>query len=324
MKHVRTNLVFKTVLRVLSCKAAHRVRSHQYLLLSILSISIGIALSVTSQSTWSATLAAGQVYQGGTQLDVPEVGISLKIPNGWQGGMTGGGEVFAIDPVGATGFARVFIKAETATRAQVTASLQQPVPLDNLLLTPVGAPDRRGALSTVNYQVTGTSEPVRAMGAVRLMPNGTAVSFVVIAGSDHFAAARSGAFSTADSLKVLKKGSKTANTPSTGANSWQQALSGRTLRKYHTGGGYSERTTLRLCADGNFVHAMGGSSHSTAGTGAFAGRRTGRWQAHGATDSTGKIVFKNADGQVTVPVEYANDKLYIDGTRWLRDSSGPC
>lgn len=189
--------------------------------------------------------------------------------------------------------------------------MQQTVPLDTILLTPTGAPAQRGNLSTVNYRVYGASDPVQAMGAVRLMPNGTAVSFVVLAADQHFTAARSAAFAAADSLAVLKTNNNANTKPTGAASSWQQALNGRTLRKYRTGSGYSERTTLRLCAEGSFVHAMGGSSHSTAGTGAFTGQQTGRWQAYGTTNTAGQLVFENAEGKVTVPVEDANARTAI-------------
>jgi hypothetical protein len=102
------------------------------------------------------------------------------------------------------------------------------------------------------------------------------------------------------------------------------------MSSYSSGsaGGYSSRTDVHLCANGQF--AMSGSnlvSVDVGDAGGYSGGNTGgqgTWRIITQGNVVG-VELRYADGQAEQHrLDYQDDKTYVDGERWLITPSEVC
>jgi hypothetical protein len=116
--------------------------------------------------------------------------------------------------------------------------------------------------------------------------------------------------------------------PATAGNSgsWTGELAGKKIVLIQSGTGFYSSKSIALCRTGVYRQS-GESGHFGSGrnfSAATSGNHqaSGRWQASGSLQN-GTLVLRGFDGsQQQFRIAIRDDKLFLDGTRWLRDAAG--
>ena len=264
----------------------------------------------------------GQVYAGGTSLTASDVGVTMRVPDGWQAALPVGGSALAMERSDQRAF--IFAVADRTTEAEVRAEMAQPIDLgDGIVLQPKASPSSEGkGLLRGDYQVFGAPSPGEGTVWARLADTGIGVAFFAIdLGGD------GGASREAERLARGVSFAKPVIPDPTGGEGnadWQSYMRGRYIARFYTGSGYHEKTELWLCSDGRFSRSGEGGGFGGGASGAFQGGGSGRWSASGKQPGAGELRLEYADGVATYRLTLEGRSLYLDGTKWLRGDNEYC
>jgi hypothetical protein len=216
------------------------------------------------------------------------------------------------------------VLADRLTEADARTQLAEPVDLgDGVVLTPSGEVHEiaTGHLSA-GFGVSGATSEMVATVDVRLTQAGLGVAFVLLSPPASAESHRATMREFALSLGV----SEAPAPATTGSDEWEPYLRGRYLARFFTRTGYTESTELWLCSDGTFWLNDQSGGFGGGASGAFQRLGGGQWSATGAgADGTLRLWWSDGS-EVTWPLEYdyAQDRLYIDGERFLRGENERC
>ena len=284
---------------------------------------------------FSGTAAAdepvpGRIYEAGTEISVAALGIGFPIPTGWRGALSANGQAFLMEPSDAS--ATLFVIADTLTAEQAYATLQGPVPLtETVQLRLDGTVQRQQQDLTARYKVQFNPQlaaEVRAKAA----DNGTSIAFFLISSPAQLASHRPTLDHLFASLSVQARADQPSETAQAAANdnsadqeTWLDYLKGKHLVRFFTASGYTEEQRIWLCSNGNYLRRFDSGGFGGGASGAFQGNYDGTWTATGAGEF-GQLVLQTADGPSTYELrwDYGNNRLYVDGKRWLHDENKVC
>ncbi|MDH3715507.1 MAG: hypothetical protein OET44_16855 [Gammaproteobacteria bacterium] len=304
-----------------------------------------LLFTVFTAPAWTVEISQGQQYTGGTLLQSSEAGIALRVPEGWQGAWPAGSEMLVLATLDGAGY--IFVHVAEMNEDAATELMSQPVPLgDGIVLQPESSAVKDAdGLIAARYRVTGAPQPWTAQIKTRIGPHGVGAAFVTLGKPAKFDAVAT----TARALALATQFEKPVTPPPAVAQSgngsnWQDYMRGRYVVRYYTGSGYTEEDHIWLCSDGTFHRSTASGGFGGGASGAFSGSANGRWQASGVTGAMGELVLQYGPGAVSensttfgdwteqsagyeriaFSLEIRNDKLYLNGKQWFRDSNQKC
>ena len=290
----------------------------------------GLAVAMVAPAS-AETLQPGQLYGGGTVLDVPDYGISVQVPDGWNALLPPDGVMLMMTP---DDVSYVFALAADGTLEEARTFLAETtIPLGGgVFLQPAAPPVDEGDGLLVLYSVLGVSPPHVAVGRARAVTDGVMVAT--------FAVAPDGSLGPADDVSIAFLGQvallespppapadpQTATGAQSGSGSdddWHTYLLGRHLVRYSGDYSYREAQHLYLCANGHFRRSFSSGGFTPYGadaaSGATASADAGQWHATG-TGNEGTLVLQYGDGsRADIYLEWKQNKVFLDGVQWLRD-----
>ncbi len=284
---------------------------------------IGIGFHAFSQSE----LKEGVQYPENTSLVVSVMGITLKIPSGWSGGVPVGSSTLLLSD--GSNESTIFVTADYLEEDKVLEYLRNEISLEQgVSLIPVGHVQQQGKRWSGEYRVNGVSLTMQGYVEVRLGKSNIGVGCVVISLPNAFEKGKSGAIELLNSIQFTEPNNSN-NTKAAGINqSWDQYLKGRSLRYYYSQGDFSETDFIHLCATGSFNRSKRSSSGGSTGYGAVSGNNQGTWNALGEGD-TGKLILRFDDGtQAEFQIQYGQGNkglgIYLNGSRYYAEISNQC
>jgi len=208
---------------------------------------------------------------------------------------------------------------ENLARAEMAA----PVDLGGgVVLRPAGDIEQIGpGHLTSRFTVSGSPTEMVSHVDVRLTDTGLGVAFVLLSPTAAEAAQLEAMREFALSLGV-----EAVRVQQTSGDEWEPYLRGRYLAKYFTRSGYTESTELWLCPNGDFYFNSQVGGFGGGASGAFQELAAGRWSAEGS-GQRGQLFLNWSDGtrsQWLLEYDAANDRLFVDGARWLRGQNERC
>ncbi len=286
-------------------------------------------------AVWAVEVQVGQIYTGGTRLEVAGLGVAFTVPQGWRGALPAGSEVFLLQPQSDP---NVYILAmgEQATRAELAAMMAEQIPLgDGLTLSPSGGVTERGKALAARYQVFGGASQLSAYGEALAASHGVGVAYVLIAAPASLAAHEPALRALTDGTALDSPtggqagggGGQTATGTTSGSDdSWAGYLKGKYIVRYYTATGYTDEQHLWLCSNGTFYRQGASGGFGGGASGAFQADSSGRWSATGR-GASGRLVLQYGDGstaQHELWWDYEKNQLNVDGKRWLHDKNTYC
>jgi hypothetical protein len=270
------------------------------------------------------------------------LGLSLTIPSGWQGAWPQGVEAFVLKKEDAQD--TILIQAEQIDKQSIVAMMNQPIMLDaGLTLIPIGKTEEQAGVITGQYSVTGQYANSKAQIKSLIGKHGISVALIGIG------------FSQGEPQKTLAQLSKTVqfkapqtahqtNTTreSNNGTPWSDYMRGRYIVYYYTGSGYHEEDHIWLCSDGTYFRSNSSGGFGGGASGAFGGKASGQWQVTGSMPAEGTLTLTTGPGvsrgdttfgsweeqtgpsQASFKLSLQDNKLYLNGSKWFRDSNKRC
>ena len=259
----------------------------------------------------------GQRYNGPTVLSVGQLGLSFTLPRDWIGALQGDYFLVGSQTVGGL----IILSSDKMTIDQAKAWLSQPQALgDGYVLYPKGDPQVTQQTVRVNCALSDGATQLEGRVHVRIGPHGIGLAVVTVAPSRPLGPIAQAADAIEQSVQFSQPVAPKASV--TGA--WGSQLAGVKIIRFYTGSGYQEKEYYNFCPDGSFyrVFESGGATPNVA-SGAFLDQNGGAWSASGSLDG-GQVHLQYRNGNTAVlQVAIQNNKLMVNGKRWLRDT-GNC
>ncbi len=282
-----------------------------------------ICLPVISTPLAAVEIQSGVIYPAGTTVESSQIGVSLTIPQGWQGVLPQGAETFVMESAELQ--ARLYLVIEAVSQQQLEQALSEPLALGGgIVLHPVSKPRNNRGLLEADYSVLDMGQSISAFVSARILkPQLGAV--VIVLPANQGGQLKQAASRIIESIETLALPEAAPAMPSAGANSWQAYLRGRHIQRYNTHSDYQETQSLWLCSDGSFRKSFQSGGFSMSGaSGATQSGNQGRWQAQGDSSGEGSLTLQFVDGGSASYHLALKDKLYLDGKQWLRVKNGYC
>jgi hypothetical protein len=276
-----------------------------------------------SASVGAVELQSGVIYPSGTTIEVSQMGVSLTIPQGWQGVLPQGTETFVMESAQLQ--ARLYLVIKAVSQQQLEQALSEPLPMGGgIVIQPTSKPRSNYGLLEADYTLLNMGQSIPAFVSARVLKPQLGAAVIVLPANQD-GQLKQAASRIIKSIETLALPEATPAIPSAGANSWQTYLRGRHIQRYNTHSDYQETQHLWLCSDGSFrkTFQSGGFSMSGA-SGATQSGNQGRWQALGDSSGEGSLTLQFADGGSASYRLALKDKLYLDGKQWLRVKNGYC
>ncbi len=247
--------------------------------------------------------------------EFPSLGISFQIPDGWAGQESDAGYIMGsyTEPGILMAMAhQTTDMGQLKTEAQAGIADQQGTQLsiDGQVV------DFQSNGIAAQYQGSISWQPAKAYAVSLINPHGTGVTFLYMTTKEMFkASAIDLVKKVAQSVAFKKVATPVANLPGNGATNWQSKFqnarltymnsyysSGGSYGGYSTGGGYSDKEVIDLCAQGHFKF-YSSSSMSVDTGGAFANsndrnKGSGTWK-----------IAKNQHGQNILQLNFYNGQV---------------
>lgn len=304
---------------------------------------IMVFILVSTPNLYAVELSPGVLYESGTRLQSSELGLSLTIPSGWQGALPQDVDAFVIQKQGAQD--TILVRADQVDKQSILSMMNQPIALDQgMILMPMGKAVEKPGVIEGKYTVSGQHAEARAEIKTVLGKHGVSVALIGLG------------FSEGEPSKTLAKLAKTvrleapqhAQQSQAGAASggsgqkWSDYMRGRYIVYYYTGSGYHEEDHIWLCSDGSYYRSSSSGGFGGGASGAFGGKAAGRWQVKGTLPGEGILTLTTGPGvsegsttfgdwsetrgpsQASFRLSLQNNKLYLDGSKWFRDTNQRC
>lgn len=285
-------------------------------------------------SAQAVEIQPGQIYPGGTRLEVTGLGVAFRVPQGWRGTLPAGSEIFILQS-DANPEIYILAMGEQATRAQLVSTMGAPIAIGSgLSLHPTADLVDRGEALIGRYEVRGAPSQLVAYSEALAGSNGVAIAFILIAApallttyeADVQALIASTDLGAPIPPPTAASESNPANTDAAAADRWDLYLKGKHIIRYYTTTGYTEEHHLWLCSDGTFSRSAKSGGFGGGASGAYQGSSSGRWTATGAGEY-GALILHFGDGSTfryELRWDYEANKLYVDGKRWLHGKNQRC
>jgi hypothetical protein len=267
----------------------------------------------------AATIVAGERYRGSIELEAPNLGVGFTLPEGWVGQLPEGADMFVMTPDDRS---YVFATADEMSVEGIRTVFARPLELGNgIVLRPKGPATVDGETVGTVFDVTGTPEPYAGEARARVGAHGVGIGFIAVGpAAEREALSRVLERLVAGVTFAAPRQPPEQEAGDGTADDWATYMRGRYIARLYTNSGYGEKDEFWLCSDGSFRHV----DHAYGDAGVYHREHFGRWQATG-TGNDGTLVLGYDDGSTANrQLQYRDDKLYLDGTQYLRGANSYC
>ncbi len=273
-----------------------------------------------SSSTWAAELQPGVVYQGGDVVEVSQLGVSLKVPKGWFGALPPGSEFFVLEAGNRKN--TILVHASESSEAQLRQTMSTLIDLDGYELRPIAEPQESNGLWVGEYEIVPAANGLTVARILAKNLGLTSVALIALdTAGDSFSARQAEDLAKQVEIQSVKRMPREV----AGDDSWAEYMRGRYIARYVTRSGYTEDTHIWLCSDGTFSYSDSSGGFGGGASGAYQESNGGRWQAQGQLPGQGSLILQSGSGEIyRYDLALENQKLYLDGNQWLRDSNQRC
>lgn len=251
----------------------------------------------------------GQTYEGGQRIYLSSGGVSLTIPQGFQG--EGNASQVTIGKPEWDG--GLHVGSAQIDRSSAERELQQGFSNENGTFTPVGALASDSDSSTMDYTVSGANTGSGTITAVYGEHGHTAIVFG--AGTSEF-------FSAVQDASDAIVGSIAFSDPNAASDEggFQSEITGYRFTRYYTGSDYTEREVYTICQDGSASWYFYASSSAVISK----DETLGRWTLTSGTSSSGTVSFSwnNGKSWSETITKQSGGEFTIDGSRYFREDAG--
>lgn len=282
-------------------------------------LALGLGLAAGAAFAAPPDVVPGRTYAGGTAVSFPALGVTVVLPDAWQGVLTPSGDAFVLGSETEPGLL-LMIAEPGSSAASLRMALSEPLPLDDATtLVPEGDPaPADGGLETT-YTVAG-QPGLRGLARGFVTARGTAIGLVAVGPADRLGAYRSTLRAMAHSIS---EHAPRAHAPAESGD-WAARLRGMALVSMQSGDGHARKRQISFCSDGEYRYADDESYASSDAIGDFsyagAGGDRGRWRVEG-----GVLLLSSADGPTSRHVlERRGEQTFMDGERWLLVDRSVC
>jgi len=206
------------------------------------------------QAQAATEIQPGVIYNAGSDLSVSNLGLQLRVPQGFRAALPQGTDVLLMESDDQS--RRMLVSASAGSEAEVEQFLSQPYAIDEYTqLLPEGEPRRQALQWLQSYEVAGLADPsTRAVALVRLSKTGIAL-LVLTLYTEFEGEALSAAQQMLDEAQ-FNPPKAVSRVQAVGPEiNWQERLRGAALRYLKTENGFSANRFYYLCSDQNFVYA---------------------------------------------------------------------
>ena len=289
-----------------------------------------IAIQGSQALARAVEITPGIMYDAGTSLAAPDLGIEFSVPPGWRALLPQGTEVMVMAPDSAD--ARMLLTAvPSSTEASLRQRMEQSQPLDvNSRLVPVGDTVKKGKYFHQRYTLEGLNpQKLAAQAYAVLGDNGTAFIAILLEPRDR----EQYTMLTRDLVASIRFSTPAQNSTYIAAAEnvdWQKTLTGRTLKYMQTSAGMSVTRTLNLCSDHTFSYRDSDNYASSDAMVNFSSTtrndQNGRWRIDG-----NRLTLLWNDGTESRHVlsrRYVEDwdewGTFVDDERWFSARNKAC
>ena len=254
-------------------------------------------------------LVLDQPYQGPVKLEVGQLGLSFKLPKGWQGVAPSSGEGFMATYGEGV---QVILAPAPYSMEQIKRELKEGAEVaPGVYLSP------KGKLKTYKDGSIGGEFSMHGAEMAKIYTMVKPIKQrapVVILGVciKNKKSCKGYVKRFYQSVKSVAKSKPKLTQPK---GSLAARLANKKLSRYFHGSGYSEKSTMILCADGRYFSSFNASSLSINGTGVMDSNGAGQWSVRGTT-----LTVREANGSTrSFQVSYTSERLLLNQDRWLRE-----
>lgn len=141
-----------------------------------------LLLLIFVKPLFAVEVQPGQLYSGGTDIQLSALGISFTIPDGWRGGWPAGSSAFVLD--NDAGNASIMMVFDAFTEQQIVTMMAENIPLDEgIYLLPSKSPEKKASYFENHYQVMGSVTQLNAFIAAKVLKPGLSLATIIMSAS---------------------------------------------------------------------------------------------------------------------------------------------
>jgi len=258
-------------------------------------------------------LQPGKIYNAGTPIYAPLVGLKARVPEGWFGTLPQGEEVFLLIPTTSqTGY--MFINAHKQPLSDFPERWKQTFSLtDAITITLKDEPQIKDGKLCAEFDVMGTAEPAVAYAEALPGKEGFTIVFILLSPLKDYESFRKD-FSVLVNSAALEEptiGDKYGDLV------WGAFLQNKHLMSYISAGHQREKNEVWLCVDGTFRSKIKAGKLASELKRQYRGTNKGTWRAEG-TGKNGQLYLTfNSKEPLTLEMEISDDKIFLNGSRYF-------
>jgi len=209
---------------------------------------------INFQATAKTSVALGVKYSENTSLLFDESGVSLTVPANYQG-QTINDDTFQLTSLDQS--STMLIQPHDQNVNTSVQDMSTTIDLGNgLYLQPLTEVSSDGDTLSARYEVYGSNEPSTAILLKKFRNETLGVFILAITQSTNIENLVTSINELTASIEFVEPTKTTSinqtQTSPDSDNYWTQQFSGITLTNYYSASDYSEKTILRLCANGSY------------------------------------------------------------------------
>jgi len=292
---------------------------------SFIIILLATILAVQSVAQNKTTrLQPGRLYEGGETLYAPRLGFKANVPEGWQGLLPEGTEVFSLSSTTSV-FGEMYVFGrEHGDLNSMKAAWAKGFDLSETIRVKAIDPTIKNDL--LYSEVIGEGEAVnkgnRAFAIARCNPSGPCVTVLTLIPIQFYDAVKNVA------VKFIETSSfePPSNAPIHADLNWKEFLSNKSLLSYLEVEGAFKENIVELCADGTFTSSVKKKGWLKKENSKYNGNNSGQWTTQGIGEQTKlHFTFKKKDvPPLDVTLTIKDEKIYANGERYIIAQSTKC
>lgn len=296
------------------------MKNWKYLFVALTTI---LVTQVVAQNKKSR-LQPGRLYEGGETLYAPRLGFTAKVPEGWQGLLPEGTEVFSLSSITSVfGEMYVFGREQGDLNAMKATWAKGIDFTETIKLRAIDPVIKNDILSS---EVIGEGDAInkgnRAFAIARCNPSGPCVTLLTLAPTQFFDAVKNVA------IKFMETGAfeSPSDAPVHADLDWKEFLSNKSLLAFVDVNGGSKQNTVDFCADGTFKSIVKKKGWLKKENPKYNGTNSGQWTTEGVGEQTKlRLTFKKKDvPPLEVTLTIKDEKIFANGERYFIAQSMKC
>lgn len=291
---------------------------------NLLLLFIATVMAIQSVAQKKTRLQPGRLYNGGETLYAPHYGFTAKVPEGWQGLLPEGTQVFSLSSMTSV-FGEIYVfGSEQGDINSMQALWGKGIDFTETIRLKAKDPViKNGILSS---EVIGEGEAInkgnRAFAIARCNPSGPCVTVLTLVPIQFYEAVKN------VTIKFMETSTfePPSNKPVHADMNWKEFLSNKSLLAYTEVDGGTKQNLVEFCADGTFTSDVEKSGWLKKENKAYNGHNTGQWTADGIGEQTTlHLTFKKKKvPPMDVTLTIKNEKIFANGERYFVAQATKC